>query len=296
MSRWHLFALALPLALGCSRPALPPANSDKPGQQAKGDSVPGPNSGVQPVPHTVEKTGPETGKPFVKTSKEQPGVLSGWVLWEGSPELAKEPKTPSEHTTWVGGKQVPAQLSPRLEVHQANKGVANAVVWLVKAPAEPLRSRSEPLQVSQQNGDFRPHVQAAPVGTELKMGTTDDTADFRARGAAGFTLSLPRGKHAKRPLSQAGLVELSSDAHAWQSGYVWVFDHNYFAVTDHDGRFRLPAIPPGNYEVMVWHEGWRLKEPQRLTVTHHVQKRASVKLAEGDGATILFPLLDSDVD
>jgi hypothetical protein len=29
-------------------------------------------------------------------------------------------------------------------------------------------------------------------------------------------------------------------------------------VTDQDGNFELTQVPPGNYEIVAWHEGWRV--------------------------------------
>jgi hypothetical protein len=34
-----------------------------------------------------------------------------------------------------------------------------------------------------------------------------------------------------------------------------VFGHRYFATTDTDGRYEIPDIPPGTYDVTAWHEG-----------------------------------------
>jgi hypothetical protein len=38
--------------------------------------------------------------------------------------------------------------------------------------------------------------------------------------------------------------------------HLLAFDHPYFALTDADGGFRIPGVPPGTYRITVWHEGW----------------------------------------
>jgi hypothetical protein len=38
------------------------------------------------------------------------------------------------------------------------------------------------------------------------------------------------------------------------SATVMVFNHPWFAIPDEDGRFELPAVPPGEYEITAWHE------------------------------------------
>jgi hypothetical protein len=37
-------------------------------------------------------------------------------------------------------------------------------------------------------------------------------------------------------------------------GYVFVFDHPYFAITDETGQFRIEDLPPGRWKTTIWHE------------------------------------------
>jgi hypothetical protein len=37
-------------------------------------------------------------------------------------------------------------------------------------------------------------------------------------------------------------------------GFVHVFEHPYFAVTDERGAFVIPHIPAGTYTLKAWHE------------------------------------------
>jgi hypothetical protein len=43
------------------------------------------------------------------------------------------------------------------------------------------------------------------------------------------------------------------DVHPWMTSYVAVFDNPHFTVTADDGRFHLPNVPPGNYQLVVYH-------------------------------------------
>ena len=44
------------------------------------------------------------------------------------------------------------------------------------------------------------------------------------------------------------------------SAYIVVTDHPYFAVTDLYGEYELSDIPPGTYQLKVWHESLGVQE------------------------------------
>lgn len=60
-------------------------------------------------------------------------------------------------------------------------------------------------------------------------------------------------------MNRTGLVKLRCNAgHVWMNAEMLVVPHPYYAVTSEDGTFRLTDVPPGEYEVDVWHEGWKV--------------------------------------
>ena len=46
--------------------------------------------------------------------------------------------------------------------------------------------------------------------------------------------------------------------HAWMNAEMLVIAHPYYAVTEQSGRFELTDVPPGEYELVAWHEGWKV--------------------------------------
>ena len=38
------------------------------------------------------------------------------------------------------------------------------------------------------------------------------------------------------------------------TAHFWVMDHPFFAVTDKEGQFTIPSLPPGDYQLVAWHE------------------------------------------
>jgi plastocyanin len=50
------------------------------------------------------------------------------------------------------------------------------------------------------------------------------------------------------------MIPVKCNVHAWMRTYIGVLDHPYFAVTPADGRFEWANLPPGEYQIAVWHE------------------------------------------
>jgi hypothetical protein len=54
--------------------------------------------------------------------------------------------------------------------------------------------------------------------------------------------------------------------------YVHAFNHPYHAVTDTTGAYAIADVPPGEYELTMWHEGWtrrdRTGDPRPAFVAH----------------------------
>ena len=47
---------------------------------------------------------------------------------------------------------------------------------------------------------------------------------------------------------------MKCNMHPWMKGYIAVFKHPYFAVTDKNGSFELKDLPPGTYTITAWQE------------------------------------------
>lgn len=146
--------------------------------------------------------------------------------------------------------------------------VANAVVTLanVDAPVSPPR---EPARLDQKACVFLPHVQAVPAGAILEIANSDPIL-HNVHAYLGsetlFNVAMPvQNYRVRRKLERPGVIRLQCDAgHTWMSGYIWVSPHPYYAVTDGSGAYVIKDVPPGSYQIRVWHE---LLGEKRLGVT-----------------------------
>lgn len=170
--------------------------------------------------------------------------------------------------------------SQELVVNPQNKGVRWAMVWLVpddgkgkadlkgKMPVHP--SLKEPKQkevvIDQPCCMFEPRIVMLREGQTLVIKNSaaiphNAKIDGELSGNPSLNQSIPPGKQLDvtgfHPTT-ASAIPLACTSHGWMSGYLRVFNHPYFAVTDADGKFEIKDAPAGKFHLIVWQEkvGW----------------------------------------
>lgn len=61
-------------------------------------------------------------------------------------------------------------------------------------------------------------------------------------------------KMPKALVKESPPISYKCSIHPWMSGYVRIFDHPYYAVTDDDGKFEIKNAPAGKFRIVFWHE------------------------------------------
>jgi hypothetical protein len=138
-----------------------------------------------------------------------------------------------------------------------NGELQNAVVSLTDIK-EGKALVKDPVKFDNIGCAFVPHVFSANVGQSLVIHNSDPLL-HDAHAILGsrtlFNVAIPRGRTVTRPLLDAGLIHINCNVrHTWMQAYGLVAEHPYHVVTAADGRFRLEAVPPGVYNLRVWHE------------------------------------------
>ena len=129
---------------------------------------------------------------------------------------------------------------------------------------------------------YRPRVIGLMTHQVLIVRNSDDTMHnihVELGYAAAFN-PVQHGKGDERTLRfskpEIGKI-VRCDVHPWMTGWIHVSDHPFFAVTAIDGAYSIPGLPPGEYEILAWHE--RFKDAPLIS---------KVKVEAGKASTLDF--------
>lgn len=201
------------------------------------------------------------------------GVLKGRLVWAGAqlPEPSELKVDKDAQHCLERGKV----LGEEWVVDKDSKGVKWVFVWLSPEPGAEQKLPVHPslkdipqqeVQVDQPCCRFEPHCVALRQGqTLLAKNSSPVPHNFNYTGHPlrnpGQNLLIPAGTSTAIKDLKADdrfPVAMSCNIHPWMKGYVRVFDHPYFAVTNKDGAFEIKHAPRGVWRLKVWHDtGWR---------------------------------------
>ena len=163
--------------------------------------------------------------------------------------------------------------------------MGNIMVWVSKGlPAGKTWPVPKSPVVLDQNGcQYKPHVMGIMVGQTYRILNSD--------GVLHNIHTLPKvnkafNKGMPPTLKEATTVfekpeevfHIKCDVHPWMSAYIAVFTHPFFSTTGMDGKFTIPGLDAGTYEITAWHE--RLgKQTASITVGASDTKTQDFKFA-----------------
>lgn len=196
------------------------------------------------------------------------GMISGKVTLIGTPpktkalDLSKEPDCVKMHAS--------NPLFPEHVVTGPGNTLRNVVVYISGGASDSSPAPSTPVIYDQKGCHYTTHVLAFHVGQEVRISNSDPFSHNihpLAKVNREWNKIQPPGTP---PFSysydQPEFIPVKCNIHSWMQGYFVVLKTNHFAVTDEDGHFTLPDLPPGHYVVTAWHEtyGTQVKE---ITIT-----------------------------
>jgi plastocyanin len=179
------------------------------------------------------------------------GTIAGTVKLSG-----KAPKLPALDITKF--KEVCQNVPNETLVIGPGQGIRYAVVTLEGMTKGLPVEREIVHELDNVKCRFLPHVVAASVGQFILFKNSDPIlhtahALFK-NNQPQFNIGLYPGRVSRKPLLNPGVVKIVCEAHPWMSAYVVVTEHPYHAVTDAYGDYEIRDVPPGKYQLKIWHE------------------------------------------
>jgi len=146
---------------------------------------------------------------------------------------------------------------------------SNAVVWLdplsngtpqngaTQAAAAEAPQNPRALRLVQKQKHFTPHVLVVPVGAAVEFPNLDPFFHnvFSLFEGKRFDLGLYESGSTRRVrFDRPGVCYIFCNIHPEMSAVVVVLETPYGAVSNRAGDFSIAAVPPGQYQLEVWHE------------------------------------------
>ena len=148
-------------------------------------------------------------------------------------------------------------------VNSVNKGLKNAVVSIEGIDFGKKRGATT-LILENRDCYFNPHVFTAVVGDSYEVRNADPilhNTHLTQNGARLLNIVMPpNGRNIKKTLTERGIIKVKCDAHTFMTAWLLVMNNLYFAITDKDGAYKITDIPPGKYQLKIWHEGLSAKK------------------------------------
>jgi hypothetical protein len=225
--------------------------------------------------------------------KGRDGFLKGRVVFEG--EIPKRevqslvPLNPDRAVCLKGSSG--ALYKETWLVNNDNRGVANVVIYLeppkgkyFTLTAKETNRKDEVVVLDQPCCTFNPHITmlfpAYFDGTkylrtgQLILVKNSDPVPHSIQWSGSFenelgTHEIPGGKQKELTFNpQRQPFRIGCGNHRWMEGFIWCFEHPYFAITDADGHFELKNLPTEvEVNVSAWHESTEREPFEQRSMT-----------------------------
>jgi plastocyanin len=154
----------------------------------------------------------------------------------------------------VGGQvELTNSRDPAIRHHN----YSGVVVWLEPvghpAPSAPARR----VEMKQANKVFSPHVVAIPLGGTVAFPNLDPIFHNVFSNFSGQPFDLPLyAPNTTRSVTftKPGTVQVFCNIHSTMSAIIKVVPTPWYALTPPTGRFTIADVPPGEYELRIFHE------------------------------------------
>ncbi len=159
--------------------------------------------------------------------------------------------------------------------------LAHVLVYIKNPPPGSYPTPSTPATLDQKGCRYYPHVQALQVDQPLQIRNDDQTLhNVHAMPVVNspFNEGQPiQGMVATKKFDKVEMqpFKVKCDVHGWMKSYMAVLPHPFYAVSQMNGTFTIPNLPPGTYTLVSWQEKYGPQE-QQVTVGPKETKQVSI--------------------
>src|SRR5579862_5319772 len=182
--------------------------------------------------------------------------LKGEVKFEGTApkpthiDMSADPLCAKAHSTPATTEEV---------VVGTNSGLENVVVYVSDGlTTHTFQTPTQPVTFEQKGCQYKPHVLAMQASQKLEIVNSDETTHNIHPNPSNnreWNMTQPHGAPLEQTFAREEIaVPIKCNVHPWMKGYIAVFKHPYFSVTDKDGGFDIKDLPPGTYTITAWQE------------------------------------------
>lgn len=218
--------------------------------------------------HEPAKLSPPVAAPVAVAAAGKPAgtAVAGGNRVKGLVTLAGTPPAEKQITPITKdpncGPQHSGPVMTRNYLVGANNGLANVFVY-VKSGLEGKNfpSLATPAMIDQKGCLYEPYVSGAVAGQPVDIKNSDNfmhNVNFAASTAGNETFNFSQSTAGMVNTKTFGkpeiFVKIQCNVHPWMFVFIGVVPHPFFAVTDKDGIFELPAgLPAGDYVLELVH-------------------------------------------
>jgi plastocyanin len=194
------------------------------------------------------------------------GTLSGKITYDGTPKKYKPIDMSAEPNC---AKFYTSSPMPEVSVTGPGNSLENVIVY-ISAGAPDENFSGAIAKLSQRGCRYNPHVVSVQTNQEVWV-QNDDTVTHSVHPMAKANAEWNRSQPPGTPpvvirYTQPEFIRVKCELHPWMRGVLAVFKNSHHAVTDGNGAFSLPNLPPGKYTVTAWHELYG-EQSKEITVT-----------------------------
>lgn len=196
------------------------------------------------------------------------GTISGTVTYEGKVPSLKpiamdaDPACAKKHTG-----PVPSDVLLLGEGNTMGNILVRVVGGLPAGKTWP--APTTPAVMDQKGCRYEPHVLGIQIGQPFRILNSDGilhNVHSLPKINKPFNMAMPASRtEASHTFEKPeNVFQVKCDVHPWMSAWIAVLTNPFYAVTAKDGKFTIPNLDPGTYEVEAWHEKLGI---QKLSVT-----------------------------